>query len=144
MSANQAERIRVILRKVRINDNLEPFFDSEGEFRFKVRVSSRNDGGIEQETVLPSEGYYSISDHPTWNQQHIDKVVFEGEVTDHLQIEIEGEELDFYKTDKLPTYRRVFEGSPASWIGVYRPGDEGENDPERMDAWWVYLEIEKA
>jgi hypothetical protein len=47
------ERIRVILRQVQILDNLEPFFDDEGEFRFHIRVSSRNRGGLVEETTLP-------------------------------------------------------------------------------------------
>lgn len=143
MSAGQAERIRVVLRKVQINDRLEPFFDSEGEFRFRVRVSSQN-GGLVQETTLPKKGHYSISDQPFWNQQHVNEVIFEGEVEDHLEIEISGEELDLFKNDTLPPYRRSFEGSPSDWVGIYRPGDEGEGDPERMDGWGVFLEIEKA
>jgi hypothetical protein len=142
MGEQLGERIRVVLRKVQINDNLEPFFDDEGEFRFKVRVSSRN--GAVQETQLPQEGYYTITDHPSWNQRVLNHVIFEGDVADHLEIEIDGEELDLTKIDKLTPYRRVFEGSPADWIGSYRPGDEGENDPERMKDWWVFLDIEKA
>jgi hypothetical protein len=144
MTEQQGERIRVILRKVQINDNLEPFFDDEGEFRFTIRVSSRNRGGIVQETKLPKEGHYSISDDPSWNQRHLNEIVFEGEVDDHIEVEITGEELDFLKTDKLTPYRRVFEGPPAGWVGYYRPGDEGSDDPERMKDWWVFLEIEKA
>lgn len=137
------ERIRVILRKVQINDNLDPFYHEEGEFRFSVRVSSRG-GGAVQETKIPKTGYFGISDHPSWNQRHLNEVVFEGEVDDHLEIEIEGEELDVVSNDKLPTYRRTFEGPPESWIGSYRPGDEGDGDPEKMNEWWVFLDIEKA
>lgn len=137
------ERIRVILRQVQILDNLEPFFDSEGEFRFHIRVSSRNRGLVE-ETTLPKEGYYPISDHPAWNRKQLDQVVFEGEVDDHLEIEIKGEELDVGSSDWLTPYRRVFEGPPSSWIGKYRPGDEGSQDPERMKDWGVFLDIEKA
>jgi hypothetical protein len=141
----QGERIRVILRSVQINDNLEPFFDDEGEFRFTARVTSRNRGGISRETRLPKEGHFPISDHPSWNRLHLNEVLFDGEVDDHLEVEIEGEELDFLKpNDKLPTYRRVFEGSPSAWVGLYRPGDEGTDDPERMKEWWVFLEIEKG
>lgn len=142
MAGQQGERIRVILRKVQINDALEPFFDSEGEFRFSARVSSR--GGVVQETKIPKQGHFLITDHPSWNQKHLNEVIFEGEVADHLEIEIAGEELDLGSSDHLPTYRRIFEGDPASWIGVYRPGDEGPADPEKMKEWWVFLEVEKA
>lgn len=142
MATQPGERIRVILRKVQINDNLEPFFDNEGEFRFSAKVSGRD--GVLTETKIPKEGYFPITDHPSWNQQTLNEVVFEGEVEDRLEVEISGEELDIGRNDKLPTYRRIFEGDPSGWIGVYRPGDEGSNDPERMKEWWVFLEIQKA
>jgi hypothetical protein len=145
MAGQQGERIRVILRKVQINDNLEPFFDDEGEFRFTVRVSSRNHGGLIKETRLPKgDGHYSITDNPSWNQRHLNEVVFEGEVKDHLEVEILGEEIDIGPNDHLTPYRREFVGSPSSWVGLYRPGDEGSNDPERMKDWWIFLEVEKA
>ncbi len=138
------ERIKVILRKVQINDNLEPFFEDEGEFRFTVRVSSRN-GGLLRETTIPKEGYFEITDHPSWNQKHLNEVVFEGEVEDHLEVEVLGVELDaFSDNDELTPYRRVFEGPPLSWVGLYRPGDEGPDDPEMMRDWWVFLEVLKA
>jgi hypothetical protein len=57
-------------------------------------------------------------------------VLFEGEVTDNLTVEILGEELDFIKpNDHLTPYRRVFEGDPAGWIGLHHPGDEGSPTP---------------
>lgn len=142
MTTAQAERIRVILRKIQINDNLEPFFQTEGEFCFTARVSSG--GRVLSETRLPREGHYPISDHPSWNQKVLNEVIFEGEVRDQLEIELEGEELDLASNDHLPTYRRVWQGSPSEWVGVYRPGDGGDDDPERMKQWWVFLEIEKA
>jgi hypothetical protein len=143
MAEQQGERIRVVLRKLQINDNLEPFYDDEGEFRFHIRVSSRN--GVSKETTLPEQGgHYTITDHPSWNQLVLNHVVFDGEVEDHLEIEITGEEIDLVENDQLTPYRRVFEGEPSSWIGHYRPGDEGSSDPERMKDWWVFLDIEKA
>lgn len=97
-----------------------------------------------QETRIPREGHFLISDDPSWNQRHLNEVIFEGEVDDHLEIEIAGEELDLVRNDQLPTYHRVFEGSPSSWIGAYRPGDEGSGDPERMKEWWIFLDIQGA
>lgn len=135
------ERVKVILRKVQINDNLEPIFNEVGEFRFTVRVSDRH-RGLLQETRLPRENYYEISDHPAWNQLHLNEVVYEGDVDNHLEVEVMGEELDtFSPNDHLTPYRRVFEGPPATWTGLYRPGDEGAEDPERMQDWWIFLEI---
>lgn len=143
MAAQSGERIRVILRKVQINDNLEPFFDNEGEFRFNVRVSSR-DQGLLAETNIPRQGHFLITDDPSWNRRHLNEVIFEGEVRDHLEVEILGEEIDIGPNDHLPTYRREFTGDPSTWVGMYQPGDEGSNDPERMEQWWIFLEIQKA
>lgn len=142
MAAQPGERIRVILRKIQINDNLEPFYDDEGEFRFRVRVTSRD--GIHHETAIPKEGYFIISDHPSWNRRHLNEVVFEGEVRDHLEVEISGEELDIGANDHLPTYRREFTGPPSEWIGRYEPVGDESTDPERMKEWWIFMEIQPA
>jgi hypothetical protein len=146
MGDQSGQRVRVILRSIQIHDNLEPAHDDEGEFRFHIKVSSRNRGGIVEETRLPRvKEFYRISDNPAWNRLTLDELLFEGEVDDHLEVEILGEELDLLTpNDHLTPYRRVFEGPPSEWIGLYRPGDEGSNDPERMKDWWVFLEIEKA
>jgi hypothetical protein len=149
MAEGNGQRIRVILRMVQIHDNLEPAWDEEGEFRFTAKVSSPNRGGILKETILPPPEsglkFYKVSDNPAWNRLKLDKVLFEGEVDDRLEVEILGEELDFLSpNDQLDLYHRVFEGDPASWVGLYHPGDEGSSDPERMSNWWVYLEIENA
>ena len=146
MADGSGERIRLILRTVQIHDNLEPAWDDEGEFRFRVRVSSRNRGGISQEMTLPGDdAHYNVSDHPARNRLYLNKVLFEGEVDDHLELEIEAVELDLLSPDdRLGRYHRVWTGSPASWVGFYHPGDEGSDDPERMAKWGVTLEIEKA
>lgn len=145
MSTTGGTKIRVILKMIQIHDNLEPPGDDEGEFRFRCTVSSRN-GGIREETMLPREKkFYRISDNPAWNRLHLNEVLFEGEVTDHLEVEILGEELDWLTpNDHLTPYRRVFEGDPATWMGLHHPGDEGSADPERMKDWYVYLEVEEA
>jgi hypothetical protein len=146
MGDQKGKNVRVILRMVQIHDNLEPPWDDEGEFRFHATVSSRNRGGIEEKTSLPrKKKFYPISDNPAWNRLKLDEVLFEGEVEDHLEVEILGEELDHLSpNDQLDRYHRVWEGDPAEWIGIYHPGDEGSEDPERMSNWWVYLEIEPA
>ncbi len=135
-------RIRVMLKMIQIHDALEAPGDDEGEFRFKCTVSSAK-GGIFKETTLPRlEKFYRISDNPAWNRLTLNEVLFEGEVSDHLQVEILGEELDLLlPNDHLTPYRRVFEGDPEGWLGLHHPGDEGASDPERMKDWWVYLEV---
>lgn len=141
----EGKRIRVTLRWLQILDNLEPAFDEKGEFRFRSRVSSRN-GDVVKEVQFPESGYYSISDHPSWNRLNkLDKVLFEGEVEDHLVVELFGEELDkMSANDHLETYRREFEGPVDQWVGKYSPGDEGgkETDPENMSNWRIGYDIE--
>jgi hypothetical protein len=145
MSTSSPTRIRVILKMIQIHDSLEGPGDDEGEFRFTCTVSSLN-GGVLQETRLPREKkFYRISDNPAWNRLQLNEVIFEGEVTDHMEVEILGEEIDLLTpNDHLTPYRRVFEGDPEGWVGLHQPGDEGSNDPERMKDWWVYLQVEKA
>ncbi|TVP46662.1 MAG: hypothetical protein EA350_06600 [Gemmatimonadales bacterium] len=145
MSTTGGMKIRVILKMIQIHDNLEAPGDDEGEFRFKCTVTTGN-GAVREETQLPrKKKFYRISDNPAWNRLVLDELLFEGEVADHMEVEILGEELDMLTpNDHLTPYRRIFEGDPESWIGLHQPGDEGSNDPERMKDWWVYLQVEKA
>jgi hypothetical protein len=141
-----AERIRVTLRWIQILDNLEPFFEARGEFRFIARVTA--DGHV-QETQFPKEGYYEISDHPDWNRIRLDRSVYAGPVERRLVVELMGEELDALSAnDRLVHYRREFVGSPSDWVGEYGPGkaDNGDTgtDPESMRNWIVSYLIERA
>lgn len=144
MEEQGGRRIAVTLRWVQILDNLEPFFKAKGEFVFWAKVSTRNHGGMSQETRMPSKGHYPISDHPRWNRlNNLDKVLFEGRVTDHLVIELRGEELDqFSDNDELEFYRREFTGPIEQYLGLVQPGDEGSGDPEAMSNWRVGYEIQ--
>jgi len=146
MSEEYAGPIRVILRTIQVTNTMEPVWDDEGEFRFTVRVSSRDRGGLLVETRLPAgDGAYSVSDHPARNRLYLNQVIFEGEVDEQLEVEIIGDEIDLLSADdRLGRYHREWTGSPATWIGQYSPGDEGADDPERMENWNVILEIEKA
>ncbi|MDH3224954.1 MAG: hypothetical protein OEO23_14630, partial [Gemmatimonadota bacterium] len=112
MTEQSGTRVRVTLRWLQILDKLEPFFKEKGEFVFWAKVWTDNHGGKVQETRMPESGHYPISDHPRWNRlNHLDKVLFEGEVTDHLVVELRGEELDdFSDNDELEFYRREFNG----------------------------------
>ncbi len=144
MAGTDGVRVRVTLRWLQILDNLEPFFKSKGEFVFHAKVWTSNHGGQVQETRLPAKGHYPISDHPRWNRlKDLDKVLFEGEVTDHLVVELQGEELDqLSKNDQLDSYRREFSGPIAGQVGLIQPGDEGSDDPENMSNWRIGYEIE--
>lgn len=138
-----AERLRVTLRWIQILDKLEPFYKERGEFRFTAKVTGDS---RTQETRFPQEGHYEISDHPAWNKLNLDKVIFEGEVSSNLTVQLNGEELDFLSAnDQLDEYKRVFSGDPASWIADYNPGeDTTSTDPENMSNWRVAYVIERA
>ncbi len=144
MAESTGKSVRVTLRWVQILDNLEPFFKEKGEFVFRAKVWTDNHGGKVQETRVPRAGHYSISDHPRWNKlSKLDRVVFEGEVTDHLVVEFNGEELDqFSANDQLAPYRREFTGPIEGHAAVVQPGDEASADPENMENWRLGYEIE--
>lgn len=139
--------VRVVLRWVQVLNNLEAFFKKKGEFRFEARVSSKNFGGIHQNTTLPETGgYYKVSDKVRWNKlDKLNRVLFEGRVKDHLLVELKGEEQDWFsRNDELNPYRREFHGDPKSWVGRHAPGDEGVEDPENMSLWRVCYDIEEV
>ncbi len=137
-------RIRVTLKCIKILDKLEPFFKETGEFRFRSRVSSENSGGLSEETRFPEEGHYSLSDKPGWNFVTLNKVLFEGDVEDHLVVDLLGEEIDLLSAnDELDRYRREFKGPVDDWAGLYEPADEGSSDPEAMSNWRISYIIER-
>jgi hypothetical protein len=140
----QGQRVRVVLERIQILDDLDPFIKGQGEFRFRGRAHSRNNGGLSTELRFPQRGHYSISDVPGHNTVQFDLVLFEGFVEDHLAVELTGIEMDtFDRDDKLCSYRRVFDGPPDRWLGAYGPRDE-KIDLEDLDAWRVWYRIERA
>lgn len=145
MAEATSRRIRITLRWIRILDKLEPFFDEEGEFRFHARIFTGADDGPPVEKAFPEQGFYSMSDRPGWNFMELNKVIFEGEVEDHLTVEITGEEIDqLSANDQLDPYRREFHGEPDDWYGVYKPHDERDDDPEQLSNWHLCYVIERA
>jgi hypothetical protein len=141
MAGGGAPSIRVTLRWIRIKDNKEVAWDDEGEFRFHARVSS---AGRTEETHIPEQGYWSISDHPRRSKvDRIDKVLYEGEAGGSLVVELSGIELDrLSRPDALAPYRREYTGSPASWAGRHQPSDDASPDPENLADWLVAYDIE--
>ncbi len=138
-------RIRVTLKRIKILDKMEPFFKETGEFRFCSKISTDNAGGFSRETRFPEEGHYSLSDKPGWNLVTLNKVLFEGEVEDHLVVELMGEEIDLISAnDQLDKYERVHQGPVDDWIGLYEPADERSDDPEAMSNWRISYIIEKS
>lgn len=143
MANDEKRRVRITLRWIQIADNLEAPWDSEGEFRFRARVTTQ---GRTQETVLPEQGHWSISDHPAKNRvDDIDAVLFDGEAGDSLVVELSGVEIDrMSEDDALTPYRREYRGSQAAWTGRHQPGDEGRRDPESLPEWRLAYDIELA
>jgi len=152
MSESNGERIKVMVRWVQILDNLEPAYKEKGEFVFKSVVSSDNLGGVRKEGRYPATGHISISDQPVFNREILNWVIFEGQVKDHLVVELYGEELDkLSANDMLDTYRREFRGPVQGWLGTYGPGAdmtaeemEHSDDPEMMGNWRICLFIDRA
>lgn len=138
---SESTRIRVTLRWVQILDNKEPFYKERGEFFFRATVRGN---GAPQETRIPEDGTFEISDHPAWNKVNLDRVIFDGPVADRLEIQLHGEEVDTTSTnDALELYKRTFAGDPSAWLGEHSPHDEDE-DPENLKDWRVCYRIERA
>ena len=126
-----AQQVKVTLKWIKILDKLEPWFKETGEFRFRSVISSDN-GHQSVETKFPEEGHYSLSDKPGWNFVTLNKTLFEGEINDHLVVQLFGEEIDqFSANDELDHYRREFKGDPVSFAGLYEPADEGSEHSDR-------------
>ena len=136
-------RVRVVLQWLQILDSLD--VDDKGEFVFHSKVSSSN-GDQVQEKRMPEEGHWVISDYPGQNiLDKLERVLFEGDVIDHLKIELIGEELDkFSDNDFLDIYQREFNGPIEEYFGLHHPGDEGDDDPENMANWRIAYRIESV
>jgi len=143
MSEQSGTKIRVTLRWLQILDKLDPAFKEHGEFVFRTKVLTGGSPGKVVETRIPEEGHWKVSDDPQYNRlNHLDRVLYEGDSTDMLIVELYGEELDrFGSNDQLVPYKRAFTGDPSNWVGRYQPGDEGK-DPENLENWRVCYDIE--
>jgi hypothetical protein len=137
------ERLRIVLERIQIVNDNDPFLKSAGEFRFRSRVQPDHDASV-RETRLPGSGKYRVSDRPARNMLHLDIPIFEGVVRDRLAVEIAGVELDtFDPDDQLASYRRIFSGAPGGWVGSFGPGDEAV-ESEDLGDWKVWYRIERV
>lgn len=142
-------QVRVVLEKIRILD--------EGEFRkvyggeapergphrgdeveLDVHVRSGDDG-TEQHTRLPREGFYHLV---TGWSINVRETIFEGDVSDQLEIRIDAVRPGSDPPEKLASYTRELEADSETLFGQYEPQDM--SGPEHLDFWQVYYRIEEA
>jgi hypothetical protein len=137
----KAHKVRVILDQVKILYDMDPLFQGKGELVFRSAVTPDNDRDQSQITRLPESGVYHISDTPGKNVVTIEKIIFEGTVTNALEVVFTGSEKDvFNPDDELRRYKRTFKGTPSDWAGKYYPYDE-YMDKEDIGIWQVWYRI---
>ncbi|HYU34803.1 MAG TPA: hypothetical protein VEW48_21855, partial [Thermoanaerobaculia bacterium] len=137
-------KIRVVLEKIQILEDRDPWIKGRGEIQFACRVFTSDNGGNESQTRLPQTGVFKISDRPGRNVVELNKVIFSGHAENDLAVEILAMERDkFDPDDSVGKYTRLFCAPAESWFGNYVPGDEPV-DPESAPAWRIWYRIERA
>jgi hypothetical protein len=138
----KGQRLKVVLEKIQILDDREPFFKGKGEFRFYSKVYSPDNNGVVQKNVFPKKGYFTLGEADGENEIELKSVIFDDYVENALSIQIGGLELDtFDPDDLLCTYKRLFQGKPEDWIGEYAAHD-GEMNTENLGGWKVWYRVE--
>lgn len=137
-------RMRVVLEKIQILEDRDPWIKGRGEIWFASRVYTSDNGGFERITRLPQQGVFKISGRKGRNVLDLNKVIFNGYAEHDLAVEILATEKDtFDPDDSVGKYTRLFCAPAESWFGSYGPGDEPV-DPEEAAAWRVWYRIERA
>lgn len=141
----EGPKLRVVLEKIQILDDHDPWIKGRGEICFHTRVGTQNNGGILQKHRLPEKGIYKVSDKPGRNIVELNQEIFCGYAKDDLRVEIVATELDtFDPDDTIGKYSRVYCQDASEWYGRYSPDDETPIDPEDLISWRVWYRIEKA
>ncbi|WP_197539374.1 WD40/YVTN/BNR-like repeat-containing protein [Sorangium cellulosum] len=138
-------RIRIILERVRILDDQDPWLKGRGEMSFRCCVTLGSGAGRRHTARLPEAGVVKISDQPGRNEHRFDACIFDGYVAeaDAMLLEVFPTEHDWLdRDDPLCAYRRQFSQPPETWVGNYRPNDEGPGDAERRPGWELDYRIE--
>jgi hypothetical protein len=130
---------RVILEKIYIVDDMDPFPKGSGEIDLEIQVNSEDYEGSVKRTHLPKHGHYKIK---SGEMVDINEIIFENVVKDHMAIRIDATEKDSTDPDdNLGSYTRIFKGDPNAWAGKYTPDDEIV-DPENLRFWKVFYRVE--
>jgi len=136
------KRVRVILDRIRILNDKDPFIKGKGELRFVTEVTPDADLSRCQVKRLPSTGVYKVSQKAGKNDIELGATLFDGIVKNQsLYIGISGVELDLFDPDdELARYHREFRGDPQKWAGQYHPYDE-YLDLEDVKDWALWYRI---
>ena len=141
----EGQKLRVVLEKIQILDDLDTFIKGKGEFFFQCHVYSSNNRGQSAKNRLPEKGIFKVSDKPGKNILPLECVIFEGFVVDDLRIEILGTEKDLFDpNDTLGKYSRIFCKKVTQMYGMYGPNKEEVIDPENLVSWKVWYRIERC
>jgi hypothetical protein len=138
-------RIRVVLEKVSVLDDHDPWLKGRGEFHFAASVTLNGEPSRRCLQRVPAQGVLKIGDRPGHREHVLDACVFDGLVaeTDSMELAIQPVEHDWLDPDDLLVrYRRRFSGPPESWVGRYNPHDEPGRDPEKTQDWMLWFRVE--
>lgn len=138
----KGQRVKVILEKIQILADREPFFKGKGEFRFYSKVYTPDNGELSQKNTFPKKGNFKLGGKSGGNEVQLNEVIFDDFAENILLVQIGGLELDnFDPDDRLCTYKRVFKGKTEEWIGNYANHD-GDMNIENTGSWKVWYRIE--
>ncbi|MEW6736956.1 MAG: hypothetical protein AB1489_37050 [Acidobacteriota bacterium] len=141
-------RIRVMLDKVRILNDHDPWIKGAGEFHFLACISFNNDPYRRHWYRVPLKGNLRIDDWPGSNERLLNVCIFDGYVAekDNMSISLLPIEEDWLDpNDELSLYCRRFNGPPETWVGHYGPGDEpASSDVEKLSDWLLWYRIESV
>lgn len=137
-------KVRVVIERIQLLDDREPWFKGKAELKFRVRVHTSSNGGITKEVALPKAGVYRVSAKPGRNVLELEAEVFDGYAAGELWIEVVAAEKDkFDPDDLLGKYTRVLSGPTDGWFARYGPGDQVV-EPEDMISWRIWYRVERA
>jgi photosystem II stability/assembly factor-like uncharacterized protein len=137
--------LRVILEKVGVAFDHDPWLKGRGEFSFATSVMFNDDDCRRHTVRVPRHGEVKIGDKPPPAEHTFDVCIFDGYVAEgeSMTLEIAPTEHDWLDPDdELMRYRRDFTSPPEDWVGSYTPDDEPGGDVERLSDWMVWYRIE--
>lgn len=144
-SPRVSRQVRIVLERILVKDDKEPWFMSPGELSFSSAVRLIGLPRGVYVCRVPDKGVIKLADREA---KDLDVVIYEGILQEGmaLQLQLSGTEVDAlfgikFNEDKLARYSRTFRGDIASWKGSYAPGDEAR-DPEDLDDWQVWYDID--